>query len=173
MSASSTPWIALAGVVVGFTLAEGSRYIRYRIEISQYKRLVKAELKTILAQLPQKCDILNQAIEHMKHERFMPTLSVRSVTVGYTSILKKLYPHLKPIERNCLHIIFERLRVADEQMDNFEDAFIRAVKESIHADPWSKFIGRAEELLASYSVVTELASTYLDGKPEDVFLIEN
>jgi hypothetical protein len=86
MQGSSSPWIALAGVAVGFLLGEGSRYVRYRVEISRNKRLVKAELQTVLAQLPQKCDILNQAIEHMKSQRFMPTLSVRTVTLGYNAV---------------------------------------------------------------------------------------
>jgi phytoene/squalene synthetase len=96
-------------------------------------------------------------------------ISVNTVTLGYYSVQESLYPHLKPIERNCLHIIFERLRVADEQMDGMEKAFMRAVKDKVLADPWSVFAGRCEELLASYDVVAELATSYLAGKPIDVF----
>lgn len=169
MTESSSPWIALAGVAVGFLLGEGSRYMRYRIDIWRSKILVKAELRSVIAQLPQKCDILNQAIEHMKNQRFMPTVSVRTVTLGYYAVQESLYPHLKPIERNCLHVIFERLRIADEQMDEFESSFMRAIKDKIPTDPWGTFIGRCEELLASYAVVEHLAQSYLAGKPEDVF----
>ena len=164
-----SPWIALVGVAVGFLLGEGSRYIRYRVEIWRNKRLVRTELQSVLAQIPQKRDILNQAIASMKHQRFMPMLSVGTVTLGYYSVQESVYPHLKPIERNCLHIIFERLRVADEQMDGMEEAFMRAVRDKVPADPWGVFVGRCEELLTSYDVIADLASSYLAGKPVDVF----
>lgn len=169
MSTSSTPLIALAGVALGFLLGEGSRYARYRLEIWRNKQLVRTELKSVVTQLPQKRDILHQAIEHMKSQRFMPTLSVRTVTLGYGAVQTALYPHLTPIERNCLHVIFERLRVADEQMDGLEDAFVRSVKDKVHNDPWLYFIDRCNELLASYEVVDDLARAYIEGKPVDVF----
>ena len=148
---------------------EGSRYLRYRVEIRRNKRLVRTELESVLAQIPQKLDILNHAIVHMKQQRFMPMVSVRTVALGYYSVQESLYPHLKPIERNCLHIIFERLRVADEQMDGMEEAFVRAVKDKILTDPWGVFAGRCQELLASYDVVAELSCSFLAGKPIDVF----
>lgn len=168
-STSSSPWIALAGVAVGFVLAEGSRYLRYRVEIWRNKRLVRTELTTVLAQIPQRRDILQQAISSMKQERFMPMLAVRTVTTGYASVHQSLYPHLTPIERNCLHVIFERLRVADEQMDGMHDAFTKAVKDGVLQEPWVYFIGRCEELLQSYEIAAELAASYLAEKPIDVF----
>lgn len=174
MSAPSSlsPWIALAGVVVGFLLGEGSRYLRYRWEICRNNKIVRTELQTILSQMPQKRDILRQAIAHLKQQRFMPTLSVRSVVTGYYSVLDDLYPHLSLVERNCLHVIYERLRVADEQMDGFEESFVRAVKDKIIDDPWSAYAGRLEELLASFDVVEDLARAYIARKPIDVFVQE-
>ena len=164
-----TPWIALAGVVLGFLLGEGTHYARYRWEIWRNKRIVRTELQTILSQLPQKRDIIRQAIAHMKQQRFMPTLSVRSVTTGYRSVLDDLYPHLSLIERNCLHVIYERLRVADEQMDGLEESFTKAVKDKIIDDPWSAYVGRLEELLESFTVIEHLARNYVANKPVDVF----
>lgn len=171
-SASATPWFTLLGVALGFLLGEGSRYARYRWDIHRNRGLVRAELKTVLAQLPQKRDILNQAIAHLKDHRFMPTLACRTVTAGYYGVLEGLYPHLSLRERTCLHIIFERVRVADEQMDEFEKSFVSAVKDKIISDPWSTFSDRLDELLQSYAVIEHLAKTYLDGKPEDVFGVE-
>ncbi len=164
-----SPWIGLIGVAIGFALGEGSRYIRYCWEIARNRKIVRAELQSVLAQLPQKCDILQQAIKHMKENRFMPIRSVRVVATGYYSVLDALYPHLKATERNCLHVIFERLRVADEIMDQFEESFIHAVKDKIVPDPCVTFTERLEELLQSYSVVERLARSYLDGTPIDVF----
>lgn len=161
----------MIGVVFGFLLGEGSRYARYRWEISRNKKIVRAELETVLSQIPQKRDILQQAIAHLKEKRFMSTLSVRSVTTGYYSVLEALYPHLKLVERNCLHVVFERLRVADEQMDGFEESFVRALKDKIIEDPWLTYAGRLEELLESYAVIEKLARSCLAKNPVDVFAI--
>ena len=162
-------WIGLTGVVVGFLLGEGARYARYRWEIWRNRRIIRTELQTILAQLPQKQDILRQAIGHFKQQRFMPTLSVRTVTTGYRAVLSDIYPHLTLAQRNCLHVIYERLRIADEQMDGLEDSFTRAMREKIISDPWVTYVGRLEELLESYSVVDSLARAYIANQPIDVF----
>lgn len=162
-------WIGIIGVVVGFVLGEGSRYARHRWEIWRNKRIIRTELQSILSQIPDKQDILRQAIGHFKQQRFMPTLSVRSVTTGYYAVLEDVYPHLSTAERNSLHVIYERLRVADEQMDQLEDTFVRAVKDKIITDPWTTFTGRLEELLESYKVIDHLAREYLAKRPVDVF----
>ena len=171
MTTSASPWIGLAGVAVGFLLGEGSRYARYRWEIWRNRRIVRTELQSILAQLPQKRDILQQAIGHMTEHKFMPTKAVRILATGYYSVLEDLYPHLKPIERNCLHIIFERVRVAEETLDKLEESFVRAVKDKVVSDPWGTFAGQLEETRESYKVVEELARSYLANKPEDVFAV--
>ena len=173
VTSASSPWFALAGVAVGFLLGEGSRYARYRWEINRNRRIVRAELQSVLAQLPQKRDILQQAIGHMKEQRLMPTQSVRMVATGYYSVLEDLYPHLRPIERNCLHVIFERLRVADELLDGLEDSFVRAIKDKVVPDPWATFVGRLVEILESYRMVEDLAISYLAEKPVDVFRVEH
>jgi len=172
-TSAAYPWIGLVGVAVGFLLGEGSRYARYRWEIRRNRTIVRTELQSVLAQLPQKLDILQQAIGYMKEKRFMPTRSVRMVATGYNSVLEDLYPHLQPIERNCLHVVFERLRVADEMLDGLEDSFVRAVKDNVVTDPWLTFSERLEEVFQSYRVVEELSRSYLNKKPVDVFKVEH
>ena len=172
-SSSISPWwVGLAGVALGFAFGEGARYARYRLEIWRNKRIIVTELKTILSQLPQKKDILQQAIAKLKQHQFLPTLSVRSITTGYRAVIDDLYPHLSLVERNCLHVIYERLRVADEQMDGFQANFIEAVKEKVINDPWGAYVGRLEELLESYAVVDTLARSYIAKTPIDVFSVE-
>ena len=99
----------------------------------------------------------------------MPTLSVRMVTTGYRSVLNEVYPHLTLVQRNCLHVIYERIRVADEMMDGFEESFAKTAKEKIIDDYWNVYIGRLDELLQSYSIVEVLARKFLANKPVDVF----
>jgi hypothetical protein len=142
------------------------------LEIKRNRRIVRTELESIRAQLPQKRDILNQAIRHLNEQNFMPTRAVRLLATGYYSVLEDLYPHLKPLERNCLHVIFERVRVAEDLLDHFEESFVRTVKDKVVADPWSTFRGQLEETLESYDVVEQLARSYLARKPKDVFAVE-
>jgi len=108
------PWVALIGVIVGFVLGEGSPLARNYWQIHRDKQLVKAELEAILAQLPLKKDILNKALISMKGERLLPMVSVRTLAIGYQSVLEKLYPQLCDLERHCLHVIYERLRITDQ-----------------------------------------------------------
>ena len=123
----------------------------------------------MLAQLPFKRDILAQSVVHMKNQRFLPMIATATITAGFSSIQELLYPHLTSVERNCLHIVFERLRVLDEQMAGMEGEFLRAVKDKVLTEPWATFRGRCEELLASCDVVAELAQSYLDRSPIDVY----
>lgn len=167
------PWWALAGVIVGFSLGEGSRYLRYRWEIYRDKRLVQQELRAVLSQIHQKDDILQQAIAKLRERQFLPTLSVRVITTGYGAVLSALYPHLSLIERNCLHVVYERLRVADETMESFEKDFLGAVREKVLTDPWTAYADRLEDIRHSLSVVEQLAKSYLAGTPIDVFGILN
>ena len=99
----------------------------------------------------------------------MPTLSVRFITTGYRAVLDDMYPHLSLKERNCLHVIYERLRLADEQMDTFEKNFISAMKDKIISDPVTVYVGRLQEFLDSLTVVEALARDYINNKPVDVF----
>ena len=164
------PWYApLVGVAVGFVLAEGSRYLCYRWVIVRDKRAIKTELRSILSQLPQKRDVLTQAIESLRADKLLPTRTVRAVVTGYSTLLPNLYPHLNLLQRNCLHVIYERLRVADEITDSFEEDFLRAVREKVMKDPWGMYSARLGELLESYQMVEDLAKSYLDGNPIDVF----
>src|SRR4029077_13571069 len=104
---STQPWWALAGVVVGFPRGEGMRYVRYRWEIRRNRRLVKEELLSVLAQLPQKEEILGKAITLLREQRILAMTSVHLIATGYRAVLDALYPHLSLLERNCLHVIYE------------------------------------------------------------------
>lgn len=167
--ATPQPWWALAGVIVGFCLGEGSRYLHYRWDICRNKRLVKEELRSVLTQLPQKAGVLRLAIVKLREKQILSTRSVHLITIGYSSVLSDLYPHLSLIQRNCLHAIYERLRVADDVMDAFEDDFVRALREKVISDPWAAYVGRLEDILHSFVDVEELAKSYLSGNPIDPF----
>ena len=96
-------------------------------------------------------------------------ISVRSVRTGYDVYLDDLYKIYTELERNCLHVIYERSRISDEIMDSFEKDFQESLKLGIIKEPWDTAIGKLEELLQSYDVIDGLIQSFLDGTPTDVF----
>ena len=165
------PAWALLGVLAGWVLGEGTRWVREIFRIRKLSAALRSDLISLLAQIKDKEDILLQGIQALKSKAVMPMLSVRSVRIGYGEFIKELYPHYSDLERNCLHVIYERLRVADEVMESAHTDLLSKLKDGVLAEPWSAHIGHLEELLASYDVVENLIKSFLNGKPEDVFHI--
>ncbi|HDL01749.1 MAG TPA: hypothetical protein ENH23_05910 [candidate division Zixibacteria bacterium] len=120
---------AIVGVILGVALGEGIRWVRHCQRICTLKKIVCEELRSIKNQLIQKKDIINQAIDHLQKKALMSTMSVRLLGRGYQENIGELYIHLSDLERNCLHVIFERLRIADDLLDSLENNFMTAVKE--------------------------------------------
>jgi hypothetical protein len=112
---SSSFW-GLVGVVIGFALGEGARYIRYRWRIHRLKGVIDTELKSLLYQIDQKKDIIGQAIDRLKQKKFLPTQSIPAMTTAYRKFFGEVYEHLCPIQRNCVHNVYERLHLASEDM---------------------------------------------------------
>jgi hypothetical protein len=162
----------LIGVALGFSLGEGSRCIRKRLRIRKLKGTVHTELKAILAQIEDKEDILRQAIKALEEKRgVLPMAAVRFITIGYGSYIEDLYEHYSDVDRNCLHVIYERLRAADSLTESFFEDFQRAIKDKIIAEPWKAYAAHLGDLDESYNVVRNLINSFLAGKAEDVFHI--
>lgn len=163
------PAWTLAAVIVGFMLGEGSRYLREKVRIWRLKRTIRNELESIRRQIPQKRAIVSQIITDLGKKVLLPGLSVPIISVGYIQLIKEVYEHLCPAQRNCLHVIYERLRVADEVLSRFMDDFIAAMKEGVLADPWKAYSDQLGDINASYNIVGDLIDSYLSGSPIDVF----
>ena len=135
-------------------------------------RTIRVELTAVLAQISDKKDILRQAMEELNNGRVLPMVAVRSITLGYKSSIEELYEYYSDIERNCLHVIYDTLRVADEHMDSFHDDFQKAVKDGVVKDPWEAFVGYLQDLVDSYEIIEKLIDSYLKDSPVDVFHIK-
>ena len=122
---------SLICVLFGFLLGEGCRYIRYRLRILKLKRIIKEELKSILAQIPQKKEIVNQIILELENKKILPGFSVGIINIGYNKHISELYKYLNINQRNCLHVIYEHLKVAEKTLFSFEQDLISSIKENI------------------------------------------
>ena len=164
-----TPAWGLIGVLLGFFLGEGYRLMLERYNIRKMKEVLQSELRSIKAQIKSKEDILLQAIQKFQTRHVLPTISVRTVRTGYDAYLGSLYLTYSERERNCLHVIYERLRISDEIMDSFDKDFQESLKSGLVEQPWDVAVSQLEELLRAYDVIDRLIQSFLDGTPEDVF----
>lgn len=164
-----TPAWSLIGVVLGFSLGEGARWVREKFRIRRLKKAIQNELSAILAQIEDKKDILRQAVQALHQNQVLPMVAVRAITLGYNSHIKDLYEYYSEIERNCLHVIYERLRVADQHMESFHDDFQKALKDQLVNEPWEAYTGYLGDIIESYDFVRNLIKSFLNRKPADVF----
>ena len=164
---SSSFW-GLVGVVTGFTLGEGTRYIRYRWRIHRLKGVIDTELKSLLYQIDQKKDIIGQAIDSLKQNKYLPTQSIPAITTAYREFFAEVYEHLCPIQRNCVHNVYERLHLVDKVLDSFEREFLTAIKDKIISDPFHAYSAILEEIQQALGEAQELIRGYLEGRSSRV-----
>jgi len=171
-ASSGAYWVifaALGGTVLGFILGEGNRILTRRRRIKGLKKLIVAELLAIRFQIPQKQDIVRQMDAALDQQQMLGGVSVRIANTGYRQHITELYEHLSPKQRNCLHVIHERLRVVDQFMEEFEERFEPAAQTKIVDNPRAAFRGRCTEMIENYETAIKLIDSYLAGDPIDVF----
>jgi hypothetical protein len=166
---TSASFWGLVGVVIGFALGEGARYIRYRWRIHRLKRVIDTELKSLVLQIDQKKEIIGQAIDRLKQKKYLPTQSIPAMTTAYKEFFDEVYEHLCPIQRNCVHNVYERIHLADKILDCFERDFLTAIKEKIITDPFQAYCDRLEEVQQALTEAQELIRGYLEGNPKDIY----
>ncbi len=164
---------ALAGVILGFALGEGSRLLRHWLRIGKLKKLVRDELISIRKQIPQKREILWKMITALEKHQLLSGVSVAIINTGYHQHISELYEHLSVNQRNCLHVIHERLRVADDVMNRFMDDFQAASRDKVIENPSTAFNALLSDIEASYQTVEALIDSYLNNKPIDVFNVKS
>jgi hypothetical protein len=64
---------ATVGMIIGFVLGEVSSFVRFRFKIYQLKKIVLEEMKSIAAQIPQKKEIIQKAINYLERKEILST----------------------------------------------------------------------------------------------------
>lgn len=159
----------LIGVALGFLLAEGSRWFREFNRRKRVKGALRDELDTNLHLIEQKKDTLRQMIQALEQRKILPGESVHSASIVYTAQISLLSEFLKPLERDSLHVVYERLRVADKMMDEFEYRIKKDLELKVMKNPWAAYKTQLTELSVSYDVVQSLIKDFIAKKPRDVF----
>lgn len=108
-------------------------------------------------------------IQYLHTNQYLAGNSVRSINSGYNQYIAELYEHYSLIEKNCLHVIYERLRICDEILSDFEQCFLDALQRGVIKEPYKAYAERLQDIYDNYTVIEELIKSFLSGTPKDVF----
>ena len=164
---------SLIGVVVGFLLSEGTQWLKRRAERRELHTALFAELRSIVRMAPSKLDILSQAGNSFSAARLMPTESTHFPAQAYSRLISVAPDVLTPEASDCLHVLYESLRIVDETMDGLERRFneiaeIHSVGQAVGAAT-----GRIRDLESAIDTCQTLAQSVLDGTPINVYELQD
>jgi len=111
----------LLGVMLGFGLSEISQWIKRYLSQKAIRKSLDSELMSILRMIPEKEDILSQAHTKLSSSEFMPTKCAHFSRYIYERVIDVAPALLSDLERDCLHVAYENLRIIDVTMDSTEE----------------------------------------------------
>jgi len=168
---SNSFW-TIVGVLLGTFLGEGIRWVRKKKRRRDLKAIVREELNCIKQQILQKNHMIAEIITALNKREILSGDSVPIMDTAYRRHIGELYEHLTLKQRNCLHVIHERLRSADELLSSFEPRISDEVlRLGASVQPYVKYKTLFKDHQESYDVVTKLIDSYLANEPEDVFYV--
>lgn len=160
---------SILGVVIGFGLAELTQWFKVRrIEQSLRAGLV-AELKAIVRMIPHKVHVISQAEAVLDSSRIMNTSSTHFPDHVYHRILETAPSLLSGTERDCLHILYERLRITDQMMDGLEGRFHHISETHTIEMAVRGTAGALDDVKAGLTHSGDLANSAIKGNPIDVY----
>ncbi|MHB8068622.1 MAG: hypothetical protein ACYDIC_12075 [Desulfobaccales bacterium] len=162
----------LIGVVLGFSLNVVHSFIMKKIRVRQLKKALRDECQSLLSQVPQLVDIFEQCIDNLSQGKILPGPAVRSLSTVYRSTISEIYPYLSLKERNLLHVVYERLRVGDEILENYVSILSRELQEKLIKDPIQGWIVRMKGQIDSFVIIDDLLKSYIKCEPRDVFNVD-
>ena len=165
----ASPLWGLAGVWLGWFLNQRTVEGREKKRVEKLQNMLKGELASLLCQLPDKRDIIRRIISSLDAGKLLPGESVHALRVVYDHYGPELFEYLDDKERNCLHVVYEGLRVLDRNLDAFCADFMAARANETYPDPRKAFKSRFGDLDRTCAELEELIKGYLKGQPVDVF----
>ena len=159
----------LLGVVIGFLLSQFGTSWREFLKGKEAKRLIADELNANIGVIAQKRQIVNKIINSLDQKRILPGESVSFMTKSYEFNVHAAYPYLSSLQRDSLHVIYERVNQADSFLSRFESEILKHLDLKLVGDPYEMFSHRMNDILESMKVIEDLSKKYLSGNPVDVY----
>jgi len=163
----------ILGVVLGFFLNVAYSSIMNRVRVCRLRAALRDECKSLITQIPQFVDICKKCINNLNQGKILPGQAVRSLSTVYHSTITEIYPYMSLKDRNLLHVVYERLRVGDEILENYVSLLSKELQENLIKDPIQGWIIRMQDQIDSYATITNLLNSYLRRESIDVFNVDN
>lgn len=158
----------LLGVVIGYALSLLGDWIKRKKKQRQILSDLMGELKSIRYQIAEKKRLVMTAFDKLDRTNFLDPKSIHINCMVYNNSLIDVYSEMSIIKLNCLHAIYEQIRVAEEILDNFKNDFFN---NSGHSDPVLMGRSRLKDVADSYEMTTTLIDSILQNKPIDVYYL--
>ncbi|WP_456426974.1 hypothetical protein [Rhodocaloribacter sp.] len=166
--------LALAGVVIGFLLSEISGAYKKHREREDSKVALLDEVRFNHEQTINKIDILNQAIDALKKERFLSTKCAKYSTTEFESLYPLALPKLTRLQRDNLRHLNSFYITIDKLLDSFDESFKNdidnaEIRRNTIESVYQAAIIQLENIKNSLSASLELSSRLLEGNPLPIF----
>lgn len=171
---SSDGIIALAGVVVGFLLSEGSSTYKKYVERKDGKEALFDGVRFNHQQTMNKIDILNQAIDALKKKRFLSTKCGKYSTTEFESLYPVALPRLNQLEKDNLRHLNSFYITIDRLLDGFDETFKNDIdnasnRQNTIESVYEAAIIQLDNIKQSLSTNLGLSSRLLEKNPLSIF----
>ena len=167
----SNTFATLLGVLIGFALSFVWEWVKDRKRRKQIKINLVKELESIQGQIKEKKRAIVDVQNALDKGSFLDPKTTHVNCMVYTNSIGEIYSEMDVLSLNCLHLIYERIRLAEDILDTFKDDFITH-SNSRDRDAFS--IGKVilKDVMESYDKTIKLVDSFLKGEPIDVHYIK-
>jgi len=166
--------LALVGVVVGFLLSEISSVYKKHKERKDARTSILDEVRFNHHQTINKIEILDQAINALKQQRFLSTKCAKYSTTEFENLYHIALPKLSILERDNLRHLNSFYLTIDKILDEFDDSFKNDI-DSVHIrqntleSVYKAAATQLEDIRNSLYASLKISSKLLEGNPLPIF----
>ena len=161
------------GAVLGVVLGEGARRRQEKGRIRRLKNASMAELRSIKSQIKHKETIIQNTIQAFGDTKSLPMLGVPAVCTVFDTHFGELCVIYSGHKWNCLYVIYNQLRSAEQKTDLFYREFMISMKNDVVERPWDIDVSKLEDVIREYDNILELIDSFLAGQPPVIFTLTN
>ncbi len=154
-------------VLLGFSLGEGTRFIRDKRQETRARKFITQELETNRAMIPQRIDNLKKMQDAARTQQILPANGVHFMTLAYEQEAARVFQQLTQLERDNLHFFYQYFKRTDEFMATYAERVLDMKRSGIN-DPFPALVGIIGDFIAQLERASQMIEEFLQKKPRDV-----
>lgn len=164
----------IAGIVVGYFLAELSFIIKKCREQKECRNALIDEIRFNHEQTKNKISILEQSIEALKQEKFLSTQCTSYSTIEFDNLYHIALPMLKSLEKDNLRHFNCFYKKIDYILESFDHEFKNDIdncknRQNTMESVYDSAIVRLDDIRKSLISSLVLTDAFLKGSPKPIF----